>query len=97
MHRPHPLFAHLTSLSIAKTGNALLEDARVFSYVLAHARQLTWLRLEQTLANMDDAFNHRLLIVIIYASFFLLFFLYGELGNSPLYYEKVNTCEAKAL
>ena len=62
MHRPHPLFAHLTSLSIVKAGNAMLEDARVISYVLAHGRQLKLLRLDQILASMDDAFTHRRLI-----------------------------------
>ena len=43
-----PLFGCLTSLSISETNNGKLEDPRVISYVLAHARRLKSLRLEQT-------------------------------------------------
>ena len=35
------------------------EDPRVISYVLAHARQLKTLKLNQEMLNMDEAFTRR--------------------------------------
>ena len=57
-----PLFEHLTSLTISEPlYHGFLEDPRVISYVLAHARRLNELRLEQMAVNMDEAFSRRLI------------------------------------
>ena len=57
-----PLFKLLTSLTISEPlYHGFLEDSRVISYVLTHARQLKELRLEQMEVNMDEAFTCRLI------------------------------------
>ena len=57
-----PLFEHLTSLSISDPWeDRLLDDPRVLSYVLAHARQLKNLQLLQIKVDMDEAFTRRLI------------------------------------
>ena len=57
-----PLFEHLTSLSISDPWeDRLLDDPRVLSYVLAHARQLKNLQLLQIKVDIDEAFTRRLI------------------------------------
>ena len=53
-----PLFDHLTSLDACEYFKEL-EDPQVISYVLAHARQLKTLKLNQEMPNMDEAFTRR--------------------------------------
>ena len=57
----HPLFEHLTSLTISESNKNTFKDARVISYVLAHARQLKKLSLAVSLLKMDDAFTRQLI------------------------------------
>ena len=57
-----PFFEHLTSLSISDPWeDRLLDDPRVLSYVLAHARQLKKLQLLQIKVDIDEAFTRRLI------------------------------------
>ena len=54
-----PLFDHLTWLNACEYSNDKLQDSRVVSYVLANARQLKTLKLNQEMLNMDEAFTRR--------------------------------------
>ena len=57
----HPLFEHLTSLHIDQWDRKAIEDARVISYVLAHARRLKKLELLMYNLKIDDAFTRQLI------------------------------------
>ena len=60
----HPLFEHLTSLRIEHfrlTDRKEVEDARVISYVLTHARRLRKLKLWVGYLKIDDAFTRHLI------------------------------------
>ena len=57
----HPLFEHLTSLKIYESVREEVQDPRVISYVLAHARRLKKLELGISNLKIDDAFTRQLI------------------------------------
>ena len=57
----HPLVDYLANLYIFENDELILQDPRIISYVLAHARRLQVLVLYQNLPSMDDAFTRKLI------------------------------------